>query len=59
MLTEFLDTKRSLDKLNETLTLKDGTVVNENFAQKIEFALNKYNTSADSIAQIEQVIESI
>ena len=59
MLTEFLDTKRSLDKLNETLTLKDGTVVNENFAQKIEFALNKYNTSADRIAQIEQDIESI
>ena len=59
MLTEFLDTKRSLDKLNETLTLKDGTVINENFAQKIEFALNKYNTSADRIAQIEQDIESI
>ena len=59
MLTEFLDTKRSLDKLNETLTLKDGTVVNENFAQKIEFAHNKYNTSADRIAQIEQDIESI
>lgn len=59
MLTEFLDTKRSLDKLNETLTLKDGTVINENFAQKIEFCLNKYNTSADRIAQIEQDIESI
>ena len=59
MLTEFLDTKRSLDKLNETLTLKDGTVVNENFAQKIEFCLNKYNASADRIAQIEQDIESI
>ena len=55
-LIEFLETKRKLDELNRELTLSDGTLINENFAQKIEFALNRYNAAAERINQINQDI---
>ena len=58
-LAEFLETKRSLDKLNESLTLPDGTVINENLTGKIEFGLNKYKTSLDRIEQIKEDINVI
>ena len=58
-LAEFLETKRSLDKLNESLTLPDGTVINENLTGKIEFGLNKYKTSLDRIEQIKEDINGI
>ena len=58
-LAEFLETKRSLDKLNESLTIPDGTVINENLTGKIEFGLNKYKTSLDRIEQIKEDINVI
>ncbi len=51
-LADFLETKRCLDELNRSLTLPDGTIVNENFTSKIEFGLGKYNTAFDRCNQI-------
>lgn len=63
-LTDFLQTKQELDKLNESLTLADGTIINENFTQKIDFCLSKYEKCAercnqirDDISHIKQTIE--
>lgn len=58
-LTEFLEIKRCLDSLNNELTLGDGTIINENFTQKIEFGLNKHKTAADRCEQIKQDIARI
>lgn len=58
-LTEFLETKRKLDELNSTLTLNDGTIINEAFAQKIDFGINKYETSLERCTQINQDIENL
>lgn len=58
-LTEFLETKRKLDELNTTLTLSDGTIINEAFAQKVDFGLSKYKTAADRCEQINQDIANI
>lgn len=58
-LTEFLETKRELDKLNMSLALDDGTVINENYTQKIEFGIKKYETYADRCEQIKQDISRI
>lgn len=55
-LTEFLETKRELDRLNMSLKLDDGTVINENYTQKIEFVIKKYETCADRCEQINQDI---
>ena len=51
-LTEFLETKRKLDELNLSLTLKDGTIINEAFAQKVDFCLSKYEKCAEHCEQI-------
>ena len=58
-LSEFLATKRDLDKLNASLTLADGTVINETFISKIEFCLGKYKTANDRCEQITQDINRI
>lgn len=58
-LTEFLNTKRQLDELNNTLTLSDGTTINEAFAQKVEFCINKYEKSIERCEQINQDISHI
>ena len=58
-LTEFLETKRKLDELNSTLTLSDGTIINEAFAQKIDFGINKYEASFERCEQINQDIENL
>ena len=56
---EFLETKRSLDELNRSLTLSDGTLINESFTGKVEFGLGKYKTSAVRCEQINQDITHI
>lgn len=58
-LTEFLNTKAKLDAVNGSLTLTDGTVINEAFTQKIEFGINKYQKSADRCEQIDADIKQI
>ena len=58
-LTEFLNTKRQLDELNNTLILSDGTTINEAFAQKVEFCINKYEKSIERCEQINQDITHI
>ena len=58
-LVEFLETKKCLDELNASLTLDNGTIVNENFTQKIEFGVNKLNTIQERIEQLKQDIEQI
>ncbi len=58
-LIEFLNTKRQLDELNNTLTLSNGTIINEAFAQKVEFCINKYEKSAERCEQINQDISHI
>jgi len=58
-LADFLETKRSLDDLNRSLTLPDGTQINENFTSKIEFTLGKYNTAFERCNQINQDITRI
>ncbi len=58
-LAEFLDTKSRLDELNASLTLSDGTVINENFTAKIEFGISKYERTAERCEQIKQDIAQI
>lgn len=58
-LTEFLETKRKLDELNLSLTLKDGTIINEAFAQKVDFCLSKYEKCAERCEQISGDINRI
>lgn len=58
-LTEFLDTKRQLDEINKSLTLDDGTIINENFTQKIEFGLNKFNSILERIEQLNDDVNKI
>ena len=58
-LTEFLETKRKLDELNLSLTLKDGTIINETFAQKVDFCLSKYEKCAERCEQISGDINRI
>lgn len=58
-LVEFLDTKRRLDEVNQSLTLADGTIINENFTGKLEFAINRYKTSCDRCEQINEDIARI
>lgn len=55
-LTEFLQTKLRLDELNATLTLRDGTIINESFAQKIEFCISKYEKCEERCMQINEDI---
>ena len=58
-LTGFLETKRKLDELNLSLTLKDGTIINEAFAQKVDFCLSKYEKCAERCEQISGDINRI
>lgn len=53
-LKEFLNTKQKLDELNASLTLSDGTLINENFTQKIEFGIQKYKMHLTRCSQIEE-----
>lgn len=58
-LTEFLQTKSMLDRLNQTLTLNDGTVVNESFVQKINLGIGIYEKSIERCQQISEDITRI
>ncbi len=58
-LTEFLDTKKRLDELNRSLTVADGTIINENFTGKVEFCINKYESAIERCEQINQDILNI
>ena len=55
-LTEFLDTKRRLDELNLSLKLADGTIINEAFAQKVEFCLSVYEKESERLEHINKDI---
>lgn len=58
-LVEFLDTKRKLDELNASLTLADGTIINENFTGKLEFGVNKYKAAYERCSQITQDVDRV
>ncbi len=58
-LVEFLDTKRRLDKLNASLTLDDGTIINENFTGKLEFGLNRCISAAERCEQLKEDVANI
>lgn len=58
-LTEFLETKHKLDELNQSLTMSDGTIINEAFSQKVEFCLSKYEKGAERCEQISGDINRI
>lgn len=58
-LEEFLQTKALLDELNKSLTLSDGTIVNESFAQKVAFCLGLYDKSAERCEEIKKDIARI
>ncbi len=58
-LVEFLQTKKRLDELNASLTLSDGTTINESFTGKVEFCVGKYEKSTERCEQIKQDIKNI
>lgn len=58
-LTEFLETKRQLDALNDSLKLSDGTIINETYAQKIDFCIGKYEKISERCEQINDDISQI
>lgn len=57
-LKEFLNTKQELDELNLSLTLSDGTLINENFTQKIEFGIQKYKMHLSRCNQLEEDVST-
>lgn len=58
-LIDFLQTKNRLDELTNSLTLPDGTIINENLTGKIEFGLNKYKSATERCENIRQDISQI
>lgn len=58
-LVDFLETKQRLDELNRSLSLPDGTVINETLTSKIEFCISKCKTATDRCEQINQDIFKI
>lgn len=58
-LVEFLQTKKHLDELNASLTLPDGTTINESFTGKVEFCVGKYEKSTERCEQIKHDIKNI
>ncbi len=58
-LTEFLNTKAQLDELNRTLTLSDGTVINEAFVQKIDFCIGRRQKCEERCTQISDDIKQL
>jgi len=58
-LSEFLETKRQLDELNQLLTLSNGTIINDSYTQKLDFALSKYERLIERCAQINEDINAI
>lgn len=58
-LIEFLQSKAKLDELNSSLTISDGTIINESYTQKIEFGINKYEKFVERCEQISQDIANI
>lgn len=57
-LKKFLNTKQELDELNLSLTLSDGTLINENFTQKIEFGIQKYKMHLSRCNQLEEDVST-
>ncbi|MDO4608241.1 MAG: AAA family ATPase [Clostridia bacterium] len=58
-LTEFLNTKAQLDRINQALNLSDGTVINEAFVQKIDFCIGKKQKCEEHCAQINDEIKKL
>ena len=58
-LKEYLDTKQKLDNLNEQLTLKNGTVLDEQFVKKTQFCINNVKRYFERCELIKGDIEKI
>ncbi len=55
-LTRLLELKEELDKLNKTLTLSDGTVIDEMYLRKLKFCISKADTAKTKVSSKENEI---
>ena len=55
-LTRLLELKGKLDKLNKTLTLSDGTVIDEMYLRKLKFCISKADTAKAKVSSKENEI---
>ncbi|MBR4123250.1 MAG: AAA family ATPase, partial [Clostridia bacterium] len=55
-LTRLLELKQELDELNQTLTLSDGTVIDEMYLRKLKFCISKAETATAKVSSKENEI---
>ncbi len=55
-LTRLLELKEELDKLNKTLTLSDGAVIDEMYLRKLKFCISKVETAKAKVSSKENEI---
>ena len=58
-LTEYLQKKDELDRLQESITLTDGSVVDDIFVKKLDFCLSKLSSAEEKCREIEQNIKKL
>lgn len=58
-LSEYIETKKELDRLNSGLRLSDGSTLDETFVKKVNFGINKYEKTAYRCSEIQNDIDRI
>lgn len=58
-LKEYLEKKGELEELQKSMTLSDGTLIDDMFVKKLDFCLTKLQSSAEKTAEIEQNVEKL
>lgn len=58
-LAEYLEIKKQLDTINESLKLADGTTIDESFIKKVNFGLGKYEKITDRCDELKNDIAKI
>ncbi len=58
-LKEYLQKKAELEELQKSMTLNDGTLIDDLFVKKLDFCLTKLEGAADKTAEIGQNVERL
>ncbi len=58
-LEEFIKTQKALDAVNDTLKLKDGSILGKPFAAAVNFGITKYDKISERCDQLKQDIEKL
>lgn len=58
-LTEYLETKKQLDNLNENLKLKDGNLIDEMYLRSLKFCISKLTSAENAVREKENQVKII